>query len=105
MTSTQFLMRCCRVGPNSFYLFFLFSTCPGWICLTLKHNYFSFRPGNRRCTSLIITAAEDKILVADKSGDVYSYSITEPQAEGKFELGHLSMLLDAVSKCLYVLRV
>ncbi|PKU29559.1 trna (guanine-n -)-methyltransferase non-catalytic subunit wdr4 [Limosa lapponica baueri] len=39
-------------------------------------------------------AADDKILVADKSGDVYSYSITEPQAEGKLELGHLSLLLD-----------
>ncbi|XP_068771136.1 tRNA (guanine-N(7)-)-methyltransferase non-catalytic subunit WDR4 isoform X2 [Struthio camelus] len=49
---------------------------------------------NRRCTAVIITAAEDKILVADKSGDVYSYSITEPQTEGKLELGHLSLLLD-----------
>ena len=66
----------------------LFRTKPSWECI-------SIRPVNRRCTSLIITAAEDKILVADKSGDVYSYSITEPQAEGKFELGHLSMLLDA----------
>ncbi|XP_052530217.1 tRNA (guanine-N(7)-)-methyltransferase non-catalytic subunit WDR4 [Tympanuchus pallidicinctus] len=66
----------------------LFRTKPSWECV-------SIRPVNRRCTSLVITAAEDKILVADKSGDVYSYSITEPQAEGKFELGHLSMLLDA----------
>ncbi|KAM6211829.1 tRNA (guanine-N(7)-)-methyltransferase non-catalytic subunit WDR4 [Sarcoramphus papa] len=65
----------------------LFHTKPSWECL-------SVRSVNRRCTSLIITAAEDKILVADKSGDVYSYSITEPQAEGKLELGHLSLLLD-----------
>jgi len=60
---------------------------------------------NRRCTSLIITAAEDKILVADKSGDVYSYSITEPQADGKLELGHVSLVLDVVSMWLRVVSV
>ncbi|NWR62035.1 WDR4 methyltransferase, partial [Bucorvus abyssinicus] len=65
----------------------LFHTKPSWECV-------SVRSVNRRCTSLIITAAEDKILIADKSGDVYSYSITEPQADGKLELGHLSLLLD-----------
>ncbi|XP_062455226.1 tRNA (guanine-N(7)-)-methyltransferase non-catalytic subunit WDR4 [Rhea pennata] len=65
----------------------LFHTKPSWECV-------SVRSVNRRCTALIITAAEDKILVADKSGDVYSYSITEPQTEGKLELGHLSLLLD-----------
>lgn len=51
---------------------------------------------------MTIAAAEDKILIADKSGDVYSYSITEPQADGKLELGHLSLLLDVVSMCLPV---
>ncbi|NWS66452.1 WDR4 methyltransferase, partial [Crotophaga sulcirostris] len=65
----------------------LFRTKPSWECV-------SIRSVNRRCTSLVITAAEDKILIADKSGDVYSYSVTEPQAEGKLELGHLSLLLD-----------
>ncbi|NWH58454.1 WDR4 methyltransferase, partial [Geococcyx californianus] len=65
----------------------LFCTKPSWKCV-------SVRSVNRKCTSLVITAAEDKILIADKSGDVYSYSIKEPQAEGKLELGHLSLLLD-----------
>ncbi|XP_065533110.1 tRNA (guanine-N(7)-)-methyltransferase non-catalytic subunit WDR4 [Lathamus discolor] len=65
----------------------LFCTKPSWKCV-------SIRCVTRRCTSLVITAAEDKILVADKSGDVYSYSITDPQADGKLELGHLSLLLD-----------
>nr|XP_021142169.1 tRNA (guanine-N(7)-)-methyltransferase non-catalytic subunit WDR4 isoform X2 [Columba livia] len=68
----------------------LFRTTPSWECV-------SVRSVNRRCTSLIITAADDKILVADKSGDLYSYSITEPQADGKLELGHLSLLLDVDS--------
>ncbi|NXX49471.1 WDR4 methyltransferase, partial [Tricholaema leucomelas] len=65
----------------------LFRTKPSW-------ERVSVRSVSRRCTSLVITAAEDKILVADKSGDVYSYSITEPQGDGKLELGHLSLLLD-----------
>ncbi|XP_051475004.1 tRNA (guanine-N(7)-)-methyltransferase non-catalytic subunit WDR4 isoform X1 [Apus apus] len=65
----------------------LFRTKPSWECVSVRFV-------NRRCTSLTITAAEDKILIADKSGDVYSYSITEPQAEGKLQLGHLSVLLD-----------
>ena len=50
----------------------------------------------RRCTALTFTASEEKLLVADKSGDVYSFSVSEPQAGGKLELGHLSMLLDVV---------
>ncbi|KAM7178048.1 tRNA (guanine-N(7)-)-methyltransferase non-catalytic subunit WDR4 isoform 3-T3 [Macrochelys suwanniensis] len=65
----------------------LFRTKPCWECLSVRSVV-------RRCTALIITAAEDKILVADKSGDVYSYSVTEPQKAGKVELGHLSLLLD-----------
>ncbi|XP_053162471.1 tRNA (guanine-N(7)-)-methyltransferase non-catalytic subunit WDR4 isoform X2 [Hemicordylus capensis] len=68
-------------------LLILFRTKPSWECLSVRSVI-------RRCTSLIITAAEDKILVADKSGDVYSYSITEPDKAGTLELGHLSLLLD-----------
>ncbi|XP_047653294.1 tRNA (guanine-N(7)-)-methyltransferase non-catalytic subunit WDR4 isoform X3 [Phacochoerus africanus] len=48
----------------------------------------------RRCTALSFTASEEKVLVADKSGDVYSFSVPEPHGGGKLELGHLSMLLD-----------
>lgn len=50
----------------------------------------------RRCTALTFTASEEKLLVADKSGDVYSFSVSDPQGCGKLELGHLSMLLDVV---------
>ncbi|XP_047575249.1 tRNA (guanine-N(7)-)-methyltransferase non-catalytic subunit WDR4 isoform X1 [Lutra lutra] len=48
----------------------------------------------RRCTALTFTASEEKLLVADKSGDVYSFSVSDPQGCGRLELGHLSMLLD-----------
>ncbi|XP_019658566.2 tRNA (guanine-N(7)-)-methyltransferase non-catalytic subunit WDR4 isoform X4 [Ailuropoda melanoleuca] len=64
----------------------LFRTKP-WQCL-------SVRTVVRRCTALTFTASEEKLLVADKSGDVYSFSVLEPQECGKLELGHLSMLLD-----------
>lgn len=50
----------------------------------------------RRCTALTFTASEEKVLVADKSGDVYSFSVLEPHGCGRLELGHLSMLLDVV---------
>lgn len=64
----------------------LFRTKP-WQCL-------SVRTVVRRCTALTFTASEEKVLVADKSGDVYSFSVPEPHGGGKLELGHLSMLLD-----------
>lgn len=64
----------------------LFRTKP-WQCL-------SVRTVVRRCTALTFTASEEKLLVADKSGDVYSFSVSDPQGCGKLELGHLSMLLD-----------
>ncbi|XP_028623801.1 tRNA (guanine-N(7)-)-methyltransferase non-catalytic subunit WDR4 isoform X1 [Grammomys surdaster] len=64
----------------------LFRTKP-WQCL-------SVRTVVRRCTALTFTASEDRVLVADKSGDVYSFSVLEPDGCGRLELGHLSMLLD-----------
>ncbi|KAL1771794.1 tRNA (guanine-N(7)-)-methyltransferase non-catalytic subunit WDR4 isoform X1 [Sigmodon hispidus] len=64
----------------------LFRTKP-WQCL-------SVRTVVRRCTALTFTASEERVLVADKSGDVYSFSVLEPNGRGRLELGHLSMLLD-----------
>lgn len=64
----------------------LFRTKP-WQCLSVRMVV-------RRCTALTFTASEEKVLVADKSGDVYSFSVLEPHGCGKLELGHLSMLLD-----------
>ncbi|XP_047421325.1 tRNA (guanine-N(7)-)-methyltransferase non-catalytic subunit WDR4 isoform X1 [Sciurus carolinensis] len=64
----------------------LFRTKP-WQCL-------SVRTVVRRCTALTFTASEERVLVADKSGDVYSFSVLEPHGSGRLELGHLSMLLD-----------
>lgn len=56
----------------------------------------SYRFVVRRCTSLRFSQAEDQLLAADKSGDVYSFSVVEPQKEGELKMGHLSMLLAVV---------
>ncbi|XP_073701762.1 tRNA (guanine-N(7)-)-methyltransferase non-catalytic subunit wdr4 [Garra rufa] len=65
----------------------LFCTEPSWQCISTRWVV-------RRCTSLAFTQAEDEVFVADKSGDVYSFSVPEPQKPGELKLGHLSMLLD-----------
>nr|A4IGH4.2 RecName: Full=tRNA (guanine-N(7)-)-methyltransferase non-catalytic subunit wdr4; AltName: Full=WD repeat-containing protein 4 [Danio rerio] len=65
----------------------LFCTEPSWKCISTRWVV-------RRCTSLAFTQAEDELYVADKSGDVYSFSILEPHKAGELKLGHLSMLLD-----------
>lgn len=67
----------------------LFKTSPTW-------EKISVRWVSRRCTSLTFSPCESRILVADKSGDVFSFSVTAAQEEGRLELGHLSMLLDLV---------
>ncbi|XP_063353228.1 tRNA (guanine-N(7)-)-methyltransferase non-catalytic subunit wdr4 [Pelmatolapia mariae] len=64
----------------------LFSCEPSWHCISIRWVV-------RRCTSLVFTQAEDELLVADKSGDVYAFSVVEPQKEGGLKMGHLSMLL------------
>ncbi|XP_070831480.1 tRNA (guanine-N(7)-)-methyltransferase non-catalytic subunit wdr4 [Chaetodon trifascialis] len=59
---------------------------PSWRCVSVRCVV-------RRCTSLMFSQAEDELLAADKSGDVYSFSVEEPQREGELKMGHLSMLL------------
>ncbi|XP_068429299.1 tRNA (guanine-N(7)-)-methyltransferase non-catalytic subunit wdr4 [Clinocottus analis] len=64
----------------------LFHCKPSWQCISIRWVV-------RRCTSLMFSQAEDELLATDKSGDVYSFSVVEPQREGELKMGHLSMLL------------
>ncbi|XP_037646126.1 tRNA (guanine-N(7)-)-methyltransferase non-catalytic subunit wdr4 [Sebastes umbrosus] len=64
----------------------LFRCEPSWQCISIRWVV-------RRCTSLMFSRAEDELLASDKSGDVYSFSVVEPQREGELKMGHLSMLL------------
>lgn len=61
------------------------------VCVCVCYRFVA-----RRCTALRFSNAEDALLVADKSGDVYSFSVAAPQAEGELKMGHLSMLLAVV---------
>ncbi|XP_075703366.1 tRNA (guanine-N(7)-)-methyltransferase non-catalytic subunit WDR4 isoform X2 [Rhinoderma darwinii] len=67
----------------------LFKTSPTW-------EKISVRWVSRRCTSLTFSPCESRVLVTDKSGDVFSFSVKAAQEDGRLELGHLSMLLDLV---------
>ena len=62
----------------------------GYICRILP----------RRSSSLTFTLDESSVVVADKSGDAYRYSLTDTEAEGTLLAGHISMLLDVVSICI-----
>ncbi|XP_012994654.3 tRNA (guanine-N(7)-)-methyltransferase non-catalytic subunit wdr4 [Esox lucius] len=64
----------------------LFQCEPSW-------QVISTRWVVRRGTSLVFTKDENEVWMADKSGDVYSFSVVEPQKTGDLKLGHLSMLL------------
>lgn len=49
-----------------------------------------------RAASRVRLTPNNDIIVADKSGDAYLYSLSKPDEPGELILGHLSMLLDVV---------
>ncbi|VDI06408.1 tRNA (guanine-N(7)-)-methyltransferase subunit TRM82, partial [Mytilus galloprovincialis] len=53
-------------------------------------------PVPRRCTSLTFTKDEKYVLLSDKTGDAYRFSIDDETHAGELLLGHLSMVLDIV---------
>ncbi|XP_061181589.1 tRNA (guanine-N(7)-)-methyltransferase non-catalytic subunit wdr4-like [Saccostrea echinata] len=88
----------CKFSPSWRY----FAVCDDAKRLYLFHcseqwEMVSNRAISRRCTVLTFTQDEQNILVADKWGDVFQFSVTEPQREGQLLLGHLSMLLDILT--------
>ena len=69
----------------------------------LTHQFFSCRRQlTRRATSLRFTHSDDAVLIADKSGDAYSFSTSSPGEDGRLLLGHVSMLLDLVRAILFI---
>lgn len=60
----------------------------------------SIRILNRAASSVKFTPTAQGIVVADKTGDAYLFSVQNSTENGKLLLGHLSMLLDViVSPC------
>ncbi|XP_033628731.1 tRNA (guanine-N(7)-)-methyltransferase non-catalytic subunit WDR4-like [Asterias rubens] len=83
-----------RFSPNGKY----FALCDDFKTLSLYSvdgwNLLSTRMTPKRCMSLAFSNSENELYVADKFGDVYCFSVLEPEQEGCLKLGHLSMLLD-----------
>ena len=52
----------------------------------------------KRCTAIAFTNSESHVIVADRPGDVYRFTKEDDGKEGELILGHLSMLLDVVSR-------
>ncbi|ELU16385.1 hypothetical protein CAPTEDRAFT_227793 [Capitella teleta] len=50
---------------------------------------------HRRCTSVSFSRDESSVVVADKSGDVFQYTVKTVEGDGRLLLGHVSMILDA----------
>lgn len=54
----------------------------------------SSRSLERAASRIRFTPSSDYVIVADKSGDAYKYSVNNPDESGTLILGHMSMLLD-----------
>ncbi|KAJ9588336.1 hypothetical protein L9F63_018262 [Diploptera punctata] len=68
--------------------------------LILWESFNSFplstRFSSRIASKVKFTPSEKAVILADKSGDAYEFSVTSLDLEGKLLLGHLSMLLDVL---------
>ncbi|XP_065912083.1 tRNA (guanine-N(7)-)-methyltransferase non-catalytic subunit WDR4-like [Dysidea avara] len=76
----------------------LFATCSNSKVLkiwdTSSFQCCGTRVVSKSVTAICFTQDDSLILVADKTGDVHSYSTDDIGKESTFLLGHLSMLLD-----------
>ncbi len=50
----------------------------------------------KRATAVVVGGGEEFVLVADKTGEVWQYSLGQPTLPETHLLGHFSMLLDMV---------
>jgi len=67
-----------------------------WLWETANWSLRSKRVVRRSCSRLIFSPSGRHVILADKSGDVYSYSITSCDVGRELLLGHVSMLLDVL---------
>ncbi|XP_059481665.1 tRNA (guanine-N(7)-)-methyltransferase non-catalytic subunit wdr4 [Neocloeon triangulifer] len=59
-------------------------------------KFVSQRATGRAASRIRFTNSASSILVADKAGDVYLFSVAEPLKEKEWLLGHITMLLDVL---------
>ncbi|XP_067007038.2 tRNA (guanine-N(7)-)-methyltransferase non-catalytic subunit wdr4 [Anabrus simplex] len=83
------------------------SRCNKWLAVCSSNKQLSLWSADNRSllSNRVLTRTASKVkftpsgrgvVVADKSGDAYLYSVQNPESEGDFLLGHLSMLLDVL---------
>lgn len=54
----------------------------------------SVRSVVRKCQKIIFTNAASEIIIADRGGDVFTFSVSKSSDPGNFLLGHISLILD-----------
>lgn len=65
-----------------------------WICDANIWSHKSERKLARKCHKIIFTNSGSEAIVADRGGDVFVFSAIEVMKEGKFLLGHISLIVD-----------
>ncbi|XP_065343944.1 tRNA (guanine-N(7)-)-methyltransferase non-catalytic subunit wdr4 [Cloeon dipterum] len=91
-------MACAALSSCGRYL--ALATCRGtkslliWQLEGQTWSLISQRPIGRAASKIRFTNSASRVLIADKAGDVYSFSVTEPTKEKEWLLGHIAMLLD-----------
>lgn len=65
-----------------------------WSTSTWTH--FCTKTLERAASKIIFTPSDKSVVVADKTGDVYLYSLVDNNPKGTLLLGHLSILLDVL---------
>jgi hypothetical protein len=108
LTEKQLLVYC--DGLKNLYFYDLSKSCN--LCvksvfLESKFIYSGFssccrfsRVMSKRPSKIVVLKDESKMLIADKTGDVYSLDLqllTYPNNEPKLLMGHVSMMTDMVS--------
>ena len=67
-------------------------------------SLYIFRLVAGRCTAITFPQHEKEVVVADRTGDVYRFSLIDTDASGELILGHLSLILDIVSNIMFLIR-
>ncbi|XP_055946990.1 tRNA (guanine-N(7)-)-methyltransferase non-catalytic subunit wdr4-like [Argiope bruennichi] len=83
------------------------SNCGKYICACDSNNclhlweheesnwkILSVRPLTRKCQKAIFTNSSANIILCDRGGDVFDYSVSKCEESGNLILGHISLILD-----------
>lgn len=87
---------CCDISGSGKWTAICSSNRNLVLCDLSTWTVVSKRSLARAASRVKFTPSSDYIIVADKSGDAYKYSVSNPDEPGILILGHTSMLLDVL---------